>query len=97
MVNVHCFPSKDQRDWSKFNIEPKFDINTLQPFDKVLTRDFNDSMWKSNFYEGFTRNKDYPFITMRGLYKQCIPYNNETRHLVNTTNKPPKEYINWQE
>lgn len=40
------FPSKEQRDWSKFErfwdkpkIE-KFDVNTLQPFDKVLVRDY---------------------------------------------------------
>lgn len=38
------FPSKDQRDWSKFErfwdkpkVE-KFDINTLQPFDKFCER-----------------------------------------------------------
>ena len=45
------FPSKDQRDWSKFERfwdKPKkeepavemFDENTLKPFDKVLVRDF---------------------------------------------------------
>ena len=37
------FPSKEQRDWSKF-IAPwykkeKFDPKTLQPFDKVLVSD----------------------------------------------------------
>ena len=43
--NAECilFPSKDQRDWSKFTApwykEEKFDPKTLQPFDKVLVRD----------------------------------------------------------
>lgn len=44
------FPFKDQRDWSKFErfwdkpkVE-KFDVNTLQPFDKVLVRD-EDCCW----------------------------------------------------
>ena len=40
--NGECmlFPSKDQRDWSKFKVKkPKFDPKTLQPFDKVLARD----------------------------------------------------------
>ena len=38
------FPSKEQRDWAKFKRfwdEPeveKFDINTLQPYDKILAR-----------------------------------------------------------
>ena len=34
------FPSKEQRDWSKFKAPvEKFDYSTLQPFDKVLVRD----------------------------------------------------------
>ena len=40
------FPSKDQRDWSKFERfwdKPKverFDPKTLQPFDRILARDY---------------------------------------------------------
>ena len=40
------FPSKDQRDWSKFSAPwyqnekiEKFDPRTLRPFDKILVRD----------------------------------------------------------
>ena len=37
------FPSKDQRDWSKFTApwykKEKFDPKTLKPFDKVLVRE----------------------------------------------------------
>ena len=37
------FPSKDQRDWSKFTApwykKGRFDPKTLKPFDKVLVRD----------------------------------------------------------
>ena len=91
------FPSKHQRDWSKFNIEPKFDVNTLQPFDKVLTRDWNDSVWRCSIYEYFKEGQCYPFITMNGVCNQCIPYNDETKHLVGTTIMPPKKYINWEE
>ena len=39
--NGECvlFQSKEQRDWSKFKpSKPKFNPNTLQPFDKVLAR-----------------------------------------------------------
>lgn len=36
------FPSKDQRDWSKFKVKkPKFNPKTLKPFDKVLVRDYS--------------------------------------------------------
>ena len=78
-------------------IEPKFNISSFQPFDKVLTRDWDDSVWRCNFYECFTRGMDYPFLTMHGLYKQCIPYNDETKHLVRTNEMPPKKYITWEE
>ena len=46
--NGECilFPSRDQRDWSKFKVPvEKFDYSTLQPFDKVLVRDSNDFFW----------------------------------------------------
>ena len=45
------FPSKDQRDWSKFKVSvEKFDYSTLQPFDKVLVRDSNDFFGDAIFY-----------------------------------------------
>lgn len=37
--------------------------------------------------------KDYPFICLTCNYSQCIPYNDETKHLIGTTEMPPKEYI----
>lgn len=38
------FPSKEQRDWSKFKpSKPKFGPKTLQPFDKVLARDIGSN------------------------------------------------------
>jgi hypothetical protein len=91
------FPSKDQRDWSKFNIESKFDINTLQHFDKVIVRDHNKQMWKCDFYNSHVKELNTPFKTITSWYKQCIPYNEETKHLVDTNEIPPKKYINWKE
>ena len=45
------FPSKDQRDWSKFKYKkPKFDPKTLQPFDKVLVRDKDCENWNCGFF-----------------------------------------------
>jgi hypothetical protein len=79
-------------------IEPKFDITTFKPFDKVLVRNFDyECVWRCTFYECFTRGMDYPFLTMHGLYKQCIPYNDETKHLVRTNEMPPEKYITWEE
>ena len=48
------FPSKDQRDWSKFTApwykKDKFDPKTLQPFDKVLVRDTDCQNWTCGFF-----------------------------------------------
>ena len=50
------FPSKEQRDWSKFERfwdKPKlekFDPKTLQMFDKVLVRDDMDNCWIRVFF-----------------------------------------------
>ena len=48
------FPSKDQRDWSKFSApwykKERFDPKTLKPFDKVLARDCLHGKWACGFF-----------------------------------------------
>lgn len=94
------FPSKDQRDWSKFvrfwdkpKID-KFDINTLQPFDKVLVRDYYNEYWRVDIF-GFRLNSCVCCCTTNWRY--CIPYNEETKHLVGTKEDCPKYYKWWEE
>ena len=88
------FPSKDQRDWSKFKVPvEKFDYNTLQPFDKVLVRDGDCEHWRCGFFSFMYNNE--MFCECRWL--QGIPYNDETKHLVGTTNMPNEKYIWWEE
>ena len=47
------FPSKTQRDWSKFTApwykKDKFDPKTFKPFDKVLVRNYSVSDWQCGF------------------------------------------------
>lgn len=78
-------------------IEPKFNISSFQPFDKVLVRDCDAYKWRCDFFESYIKGADLPFHTLNSWYKQCIPYNNETKHLVDTKKMPPKKYINWEE
>ena len=89
------FPSKDQRDWSKFKAPvKKFDYNTLQPFDKVLVRDSNNLSWRCHFLSHRSGDRVYCLGTS---WSQMIPYNDETKHLVGTTDMPDKKYIWWEE
>ena len=92
------FPSKDQRDWSKFKIKkPKFDPKTLQPFDKVLARDSIEGQWRCTFYS-HERKDIYKYVTTDYIYNYCcIPYNDDTKHLVGTANKEPEFYRYWED
>lgn len=78
-------------------IEPEFNISSFQPFDKVLVRDCVAYKWRCDFFKSYIKGADLPFHTFNGWYKQCIPYNNETKHLVDTNRMPLEKYINWEE
>ena len=95
------FPSKDQRDWSKFTApwykKEKFDPKTLKPFDRVLVRDSCSCPWSITFYS-YTRNTTIlKYVTINSVYEYCIPYNDETKHLVGTTDEAPEYYRYWEE
>lgn len=78
-------------------IEPKFDITTLQPFDKVLVRDSDDDIWIHTTFGYINEKTNYPFVCERSMsWKQCVPYNDETKHLIGTTDKAPSKYITWE-
>ena len=96
------WPSKDCRDWSKFTApwykKQKFNPKTLKPFDKVLVKCNNSESWKvqlfSHILEG---DKICPYVCISYNYKYCIPYNNDTKHLVGTNEEAPEYYIYWED
>lgn len=66
------------------------------PFEKVLVRDNNNHEWKCDFFSHIMKNWAFPFRCVGHYFKQCIPYNEETAHLVGTSLTPPKKYITWE-
>lgn len=97
------FPSKDLRDWSKFTApwykKERFDPKTLQPFDKVLVRDNDSDFWRCSFYSHKRKREEiklYRYATTDNSYTYCIPYNDETKHLVGTTVEAPEYYRYWE-
>lgn len=97
------FPSKDQRDWSKFEKfwdKPKkerFDLKTLQPFDKVLVKD-DYEIWQVEFFSHISQREPEGWCQCSGdRYYFCIPYNEETKHLVGTREDCPDYYKWWEE
>lgn len=96
--NGECllFPAKDQRDWSKWECsKPKFDPKTLQPFDKVLARDCNGMDWNALLFSHI--NTKGKVILAGCAWVQVIPYNDETKHLVGTTEEAPEFYRYWED
>ena len=97
------FPSKDQRDWAKFERfwdKPKverFDVNTLHPFDKILARDSDKQSWTCEFFSHINNICKYSIVGLGLSYKWCIPYNEETKHLVGTKEDCPDYYKWWEE
>ena len=101
--NGECtlFPSKDQRDWSKFKIKKaKFDPKTLQPFDKVLVRkgDKSYNVWIPDFISFQPNDVDEIILCMTtDDVVMAIPYNEETKHLVGTNKEAPEFYRYWED
>lgn len=84
-------------DQDKYELVPsKFDINTLKHFDKVLVRNTNKGHWCGQFYMIYDENEEYPFTCTYNSWKQCIPYNEDTKHLTGTTDDCDEYFKIWE-
>ena len=96
------FPSKDQIDWSKFTApwykKEKFDPKTLKPFDKVLVKLSNDDVWIADFFSYYDKLEKYmKYVCVIHLAVFCIPYNDDTKHLLGTNKEAPEFYKYWED
>ena len=71
------------------DLKPKVE---LKPFDKVLCRNSKDDTWEADFFARLTRKEiDYTqsgkYLCVGDLWMYCIPYNEETAHLLGTTDE----------
>ena len=91
-------PSKDQQDWSKFSApwykKDKFDPKTLMSFDRVICRN-GLGVWHCDFFSSFIETWACPYVCISGSYTYCIPYNDDTKHLVGTNDDAPEYYEYW--
>lgn len=100
--NGECtfFPSREQRDWSKFTApwykKEKFDPKALKSFDKVICRN-GLNVWHCDFFSSFMETWACPYVCISGSYTYCIPYNDDTKHLVGTTDEAPEFYRYWED
>ena len=101
--NDECvlFPSQTQRDWSKFTApwykKEKFNPKTLKVLDKVLVKDIPAKLWNIGIFSHYVERDTFPYKCVGDNYKLCIPYNDDTKHLVGTTEEAPEYYRYWKE
>lgn len=92
------FPSRENRDWDswecpKHEVE-RFDPETLQPFDKVLVRDADNVKWRIDFFARINQGLVRAAVNS---WRYCIPYNEDTKHLIDTNNAAPEYYRWWED
>ena len=113
--NGECilFPSKDQRDWSKFSAywynpekkeKDKFEPNKKEKFDPKTLKPFDrvlvsvDGEWQCDLFS---------HMLSGGIFNKCcigvgdmnivIPYNDDTKHLLGSKNEAPEYYRYWED
>ena len=99
----------DKKELKKL-VPNRFDPKTLQPFDKVLVRDYSTEKWTTGHFSYIEydltdtdlRSCDEKFkflVYTSGLssYWCAVPYNDETKHLVGTTEEVPEYYRYWED
>ena len=102
-TEIMFYPSRKQRDWAKVKYEPKkakFDPKALKVFDRVLVR-FDCGAWSATLFSHLIdskfANKKYDIICCGSVFGYCIPYNDDTKHLVGTTDEAPDFYRYWED
>ena len=76
----------------------KFDPKTLKPFDRVIIRNVLN-VWTCTLFSHISDKPDsrYIYVTCESVHKYCIPYNDETKHLVGTKEDAPEFYKYWED
>ena len=97
---IMLYPSKEQRDWTKIKYEKKtekFDPKTLKPFDRVLARNHGSHRWTCDLFSDIIDGNECMYHCIGSYYRYCIPYNDDTKHLVDTKDEAPVFYRYWED
>ena len=100
-MNDNGYELDDETKTLKKLVKHKFDPSTLKPFDRVLVRLTRDCIWNVTFFSHYDKEVNwgcYPFVTTScKSYDKCIPYNDETKHLLGTSDEAPEYYRYWED
>lgn len=65
-------------------VEPVKPTCPFKPFDKVLVRNYDDTVWSANYFSHYKDNNGYHYVCIDNSYIFCIPYEGN-EHLLGTT------------
>lgn len=96
------WPSKNIRSWNGWklskNSSSKFNPINLKPFDKVLVRGDVDEKWYGDFVcMPPDKFDNVPYTMSDEGCDMVIPYNDDTKHLIGTTENAPFYYRYWED
>ena len=87
MTNIFA----NQNLW-KLDTKPHYNISNFKPFQKVLVRQDDSCTWGVSF---FGRYGGMFMCCNNVCFIQCIPFNDDTKHLLGTTDMCDERFINW--
>ena len=82
--------AKENKVWNaekKQVVDLKIKWITPKPFDRVITRNAYDDIWTANIFSHMNSCGEYVTIGCAGGYHYCLLYNDETAHLIGTTDE----------
>lgn len=65
-------------------VEPVKPTCPFKPFDKVLVRNYDNTVWFANYFSHYKDNNGYHYACIDDSYIFCIPYEGN-EHLLGTT------------
>nr|DAT77419.1 MAG TPA: 39S ribosomal protein L2 [Caudoviricetes sp.] len=88
--DIKPVPKKQNATYKKESDMPE---HKLEPFEKVLCRDYKDSVWDVDFFGFKVKNENETAFIYRcvgNIYKYCIPYKGN-EHLLGTSKDPEEK------
>ena len=82
--------AKEGKVWNaekKQVVDLKIKWMDLKPFDKVITRVDVNAIWTANIFSHMDSYGKYVTTGFAGSYPYCLPYNEETAHLIGTNDE----------
>jgi hypothetical protein len=87
----------DEQKKELHKIQPHYDIANFHAGMPVLVRDKDNCKWCYVLYSHYDNTYEDGLCFNAGSlgWRQCIPFNEETKHLLGATDMPSEEFINW--